>query len=141
MIINLFHSNINGIKPASIMPISDDMTVRDLERDLDNARNVLEVISSKNVKKFLVALKPKYLEIYSDLHNRIPEFHICELAFNKEQIKNIIMSYGTEIAQFKKIYQKYIERTIDKISRILWQKEPTPLTILDYYFTWFPTIA
>jgi hypothetical protein len=104
-----------------------------VNRDLDNARNVLEVISSRNVKRFLVALKPKYLEIYRDLHNGIPEFHICELDFNKEQMKNIIKSYGIEITQFKKIYQKYIERNIDNISRILWQKEPTPLTILDYY--------
>ncbi len=99
-----------------------------VRRNLDNARNVLELISSRNVKRFLVALNPKYLEIYSDLHNRIPEFHICEVAFDKEQIKSIIKSYGIEIAQFKKIYQKYIERDIDKISRILWQKEPIPLS-------------
>ena len=104
-----------------------------VRRDLDNARNVLELVSSRNLKRFLVALKPMYLEIYSDLHNRIPEFHICEVAFDKEQIKSIIKSYGIEVAQFRKIYQTYIERDIDKISRILWQKEPAPLTILDYY--------
>jgi hypothetical protein len=101
--------------------------------DLENARNVLEMISSKNVKRFLVALKPMYLENYSDLHNRIPEFHVCEVAFDKEQVKSIIKSYGIEITQFKELYQKYIEKDIDKISRILWQKEPLPLTILDYY--------
>ena len=45
----------------------------------------------------------------------------------------MIKSYGIEITQFKKVYQKYIERNIDKISTTLWQKEPTPLTIFDYY--------
>jgi class 3 adenylate cyclase len=104
-----------------------------VRRDLENARNVLELISSKNVKRFLVALNPKYLEIYTDLHNRISEFHICEVAYSKEQIRNIIKSYGIEIALFRKLYQKYIEKDIDKISKILWQKEPAPLTILDYY--------
>jgi hypothetical protein len=67
-----------------------------VKRDLDNARDVLEVITSRNVKRFLVAHKPKYLEIYRDLHNGIPEFHICELDFNKGQIKNM-KSYGIEI--------------------------------------------
>jgi hypothetical protein len=101
--------------------------------DLENARNVLEMLSSKNVKRFLVALKPMYLETYNDLHNRITEFHVCEVAFDKEKVKSIIKSYGIEIAQFKELYQKYIENNIDKISTILWQKEPLPLTVLDYY--------
>jgi hypothetical protein len=105
-----------------------------VKRDLDNARSVLEIVGSRNVKRFLVAIKPKYLEIYRDLlHNGIPEFYTCEVSFDKEQIKSIIKTYGTEIAQFSQTYRKYIEKDIDKISRILWQKEPAPLTILDYY--------
>ncbi len=91
------------------------------------------MIISKNIKRFLVALKPMYLEIYSDLHNRIPEFYVCKIAFDKEQLKSIIKSYGIEINQFKELYQKYIKNHIDKISGILWQKEPLPLTVLDYY--------
>jgi hypothetical protein len=108
----------------------DDMVTT----DLDNARNVLEMIGSRNVKRFLVALKPRYLEIYRDLvHNGIPEFHTCEVSFDKEQIKKIIKTYGMEIAQFRQIYQNYIEKNVEKIARILWEIEPAPLTILDYY--------
>jgi hypothetical protein len=108
----------------------DDMVMT----DSNHARNVLELISSRNVKRFLVALKPRYLEIYRDLvHHRILEFNTCEVSFDKEQIKSIIKTYGTEIAQFRQLYQKHIEGNIEKISRLLWQMEPTPLTILDYY--------
>jgi len=105
-----------------------------VEMDLDNARNDLETLGSRNAKRFLVALKPKYLEIYRDLlHRGISGFHTCEVSFDKEKIKNIIKTYGTELAQFRQTYRKYIEKNLDKISRILWQKEPSPLTILDYY--------
>src|SRR5919202_1713939 len=82
-----------------------------IEMDLDGARNVLETISSSNVKKFLIALKPKYLEIYRDLlHKGIPGFHTCEVSFDKEKIKSIIKIYGTELAQFRQTYRKYIEK-------------------------------
>jgi hypothetical protein len=104
-----------------------------VKRDLESARDVLEMVSSRNVKRLLVALKPKYLEIYRDLPNRIPDFNSCKVVFDKERLRNIIISYGTAIAQFKQLFQKYVVEYTDKISRILWQKEPTPLTILGYY--------
>jgi hypothetical protein len=46
----------------------------------------------------------------------------------------MIELYGIKsISQFKELYDKYISKNLDKTSRILWQKEPTPLTVLDYY--------
>jgi hypothetical protein len=41
--------------------------------------------------------------------------------------------YGTTLVQFSEVYEKYIAKDLDKISNILWQKEPTPLTVIDYY--------
>jgi hypothetical protein len=59
-----------------------------VETDLENARNFLELVSSRNVKRFLVALRPKYLEIYRNLiHIGIPEFHTCEVSFDREKSK------------------------------------------------------
>jgi hypothetical protein len=132
--------DVNGLSNRIGVPKEDDVVVWDnfpddmVMTDLDDARNVLESIGSSNVKRFLVALKPRYIEIYRDLiHNGILEFHTCEVSFDKERIKSIMRTYGMAIAQFRQLYRKYIEGNIEKISRILWQMEPTPLTILDYY--------
>lgn len=79
-----------------------------VKRDLDSARNVLELVSSRNVKRFLVALKPKYLEIYRDLRNRIPDFNACDVVFDKERLRSVIISYGTAVTNFKELFQKYV---------------------------------
>jgi class 3 adenylate cyclase len=102
-------------------------------RDLANARRVLELLSSKSVGRLIVVLKPKYLELFRDLPNQIPEFFVHEITFNKDQFKKIIQQYGTEIPRFSKIYGKYISSNLNRISHILWSKEPTPLTVFDYY--------
>lgn len=41
--------------------------------------------------------------------------------------------YGLKLVQFSEVYEKYIAKDLNKISNILWQKEPTPLTVIDYY--------
>jgi class 3 adenylate cyclase len=104
-----------------------------LKKDLDSAQNVLEILSSKNVESLFVALKPKYLEMYRDIAAKTPEIYKHELSYDKQKIKDILKWYGTDIASFKVLYEKDIANNLDKIAKILWQKEPTPLTVLDYY--------
>src|SRR5262249_19522572 len=103
-----------------------------VKKDIESGRKALEVISSKNVKNLLVALKPKYLESYRDIVNDILELYEHDVIYNKEKIKNIVKSYGTNI-RFRDLFERYITKDLDKISKILWEKEPTPLTVLDYY--------
>jgi class 3 adenylate cyclase len=104
-----------------------------VKKDLDSAQNVLKIISSKNVESLIVTLKPKYLEMFRDIAAKTPEIYKREISYDKQKIKNILKSYGTGIASFKELYEKYIANDLDKIAKILWQKEPTPLTVLDYY--------
>jgi hypothetical protein len=104
-----------------------------IKRDFDTAKEVLEIISSKNLKGLFIALKPEYLEPYRGLVSRIPEYNNCEVFYEKERFRDILKTYGTTIPRFKKIYQRYIEDELSRISGILWQKEATPLTVLDYY--------
>ena len=104
-----------------------------IQTDLDLAKAVLEKLSSKNMKTIFVALKPKYLEAYRDVANEIFELYVHEISFDEENLENIIKLYGANVKQFKEIYEKYVLSDTDKISKILWGKEPTPLTVLDYY--------
>jgi hypothetical protein len=101
--------------------------------DLDRAKTVLEELSSKNMKTLFVALKPKYLEVYRDVASEIFELYVHEISFDEESFKRIIKFYGANVKQFNEIHEKYVLNDTDKISKILWNKEPTPLTILDYY--------
>jgi hypothetical protein len=104
-----------------------------IQTDLDRAKTVLEELSSKNMKTLFVALKPKYLEVYRDVASEIFELYVHEISFDEESFKRIIKFYGANVKQFNEIHEKYVLNDTDKISKILWSKEPTPLTILDYY--------
>ena len=104
-----------------------------IKRDIDTVKEVLEVISSKDVEGLFIALKPRYLEPYRGLVSRIPEYYSCKIFYDKVKFRDIVKEYGTEIPHFKEIYQRYTEEELSRISEILWQKEPTPLTVLDYY--------
>ena len=103
-----------------------------LKKDIESGRKALEVVSSKNVKSLLVALKPKYLESYRDILTDIFELYEHNVKYDKEKIKSIVKAYGTNI-RFRDLFGRYIARDLDKISKILWEKEPTPLIVLDYY--------
>jgi len=71
-----------------------------INTDLDSARSVLEELSEKgNAKCLLVALKPKYLEIYREIANKIFELSVHEITYNNDNFKNIIRSYGDSIEQ------------------------------------------
>jgi hypothetical protein len=104
-----------------------------LTRNVESICKVLEIISIKDITNLLVALKPKYLEVYRGVTSKVPELYDYEIAYDKERIRSIITSYGKNITQFTDVYEKYILPNIHKISTILWQKEPLPITILAYY--------
>ncbi|EGG42053.1 Hypothetical protein Nlim_1068 [Candidatus Nitrosarchaeum limnium SFB1] len=120
---------------------SDDIVVWDnfpddlIRRDVTNVKRILELLSSKYVRKLIIVLKPKYLEVFRELPKQNPEFFTYEITYSKEQFKTIIQQYGTNIPQFRTLYEKYISPNLEKISRILWNIEPIPLKILDYYNT------
>lgn len=104
-----------------------------MKKDIDNSRKALEIISSKNVKCLLIALKPKYLEMYKFITREVPELHAYEIVYDKLQIKNILVSYGNNVAEFIELYKKCLEPDIDKIDKALWEKEPLPLTVFNYF--------
>ena len=104
-----------------------------LTRNVESTCKALEIISMKDITNLLVALKPKYLEVYRGVTSKAPELYDYEIAYDKERIRSIITSYGKNITQFTDVYEKYILPNIHKISTILWQKEPLPITILAYY--------
>ncbi|SRR6266487_739640 len=93
----------------------DDLAIRDIE----SGRKALETISLKDVKALLVALKPKYLELYRGITSKIPELYGYEIAYYREKIKSFIISYGKNIVHFKNLYQNHILPTIDKLSAVL----------------------
>ncbi len=103
-----------------------------VKKDIDNASKVIDIISSKNAKILLVALKPKYLEFYRDIAIGTPELYKHRVNYDKDNFRSIVKLYGMNTG-FKQLYKKYIVKDLDRVSMILWEKEPTPLTVLDYY--------
>ena len=85
--------------------------------------------------KLLIALKPKYLESYAELVTSImPDFSTYYVKYDRGKFRNILKLYGTSSStQYRRLYENYITQEIDATSQILWRKEPTPLTVLDYY--------
>src|SRR5919202_208983 len=104
-----------------------------LTRNVESTWKVLEIISIKDITNLLVALKPKYLEVYRGVTSKVPELYDYEIAYDKERIKTLITSYGKNIIQFTDVCEKYVLPNIYQISTILWQKEPLPITILAYF--------
>ena len=126
------HELVNRLNQKDVV-VWDNFPDDLLTRDVESGRKVLEIISVKDITNLLVALKPKYLEAYRGVTSKIPELYDYEIAYDKEKIKSIIMSYGRRIIQFMETYEKHVLPAIYQISTILWQKEPLPLTILAYY--------
>jgi hypothetical protein len=118
---------------------SDDAIVWDnfpddlFRRDIANTRIVLEILSSCDARRIMVALKPKYLEVFREIPSNMPEFFTYGVRYNQDQFKRIVEQYGTTIPQFNEVYRRYISPNLESIAVILWNKEPTPLTIFDYY--------
>jgi class 3 adenylate cyclase len=104
-----------------------------MKKDLDNNRKALEIISSKDVKCLLIALKPKYLEMYRFITRQVPELRAYEIVYDKSHMKDIVVSYGNNVSEFVELYKKHIEPDIDKVAKALWEKQPLPLTVLNYF--------
>src|SRR5918996_3832936 len=90
-----------------------------LKRDVESAWEVLEVISVKDVMNLLVALKPKYLEVYRGITRKIPELYDYEITYDKERIKALITSYGNNTIQFTDVYEKYVSKYPSSIYDIM----------------------
>lgn len=80
----------------------------------------------------LVSLKPKYLEILPDITD-ISEFYKNNISYEKETIEKVLKEYGSSIRRFRNIYRNLIAKNLIHIAAILWQKEPVPITVLDYF--------
>ena len=104
-----------------------------MRRRFDDARNALEIINSIRLNSIIIALKPTYLELYSNISADFPEIQSETISYDKGKIKTIIKKYGSEIKEFNELYQKYVRRSSDRIAQILWSKEPTPFTVRTFY--------
>lgn len=103
-----------------------------IKRDLENAFAALEVINSMPVQNLYIALKPAYLEMYRGLTVGFPDIFTHEIVCDLATMKKLIMAYG-QVGQYKDIFQRFVSPNVDRIAQILWQKQPLPLTIVDYY--------
>lgn len=104
-----------------------------IKRDLQSAFGALEIINARPVQNLWISLKPTYLEMYRGLTLGIPDIYTCEIICDLDTMKFLVRTYGTNVEQFKDVYEKYVSANIDKISKILWGKQPLSLTVVDYY--------
>jgi hypothetical protein len=103
-----------------------------IKRDLQSAFAALEIINSRPVRDLFISLKPTYLEIYRGLTLGIPDLYPCELRCDLNTMKALVRTYG-KVEKFRDVFEKYVYVNADKIARILWQKQPLSLTVVDYY--------
>jgi hypothetical protein len=104
-----------------------------VKRDLENAFGALEIVNSRSVQNLFISLKPTYLEMYRGLTIGIPDIYTHEITCDLATMKALIKAYGMHVEQYRKVFEKYISPNIDTIARILWQKQPLSLTVVDYY--------
>ena len=123
---------VNKVNPDDIV-IWDNFPDDIVRRDLQNIKSVLETLSSRSFKKLIVVLKPKYLEVFRSVPKQYPEFYPHEISYSKEQFQKIMQEYGTKISEFQTLYKQHISEYLEKISRTLWNIEPIPLKVFDFY--------
>jgi hypothetical protein len=133
-----------NIRHDNLMQLVDKFTYQDIvvwdnfpdglkKKDIDTGKLALEITSSGTAKNLFIALKPKFLEMYRGITEDIPELYSYQVRYDISQIKEIIRQYGTRITQFKEVYASYVAKNITDITKVLWQKEPFPITIFNYY--------
>src|SRR5215216_4973246 len=71
--------------------------------------------------------------MYRFITREVPELYPYEIVYDKSHIENILISYGNNVAEFVELYKKRIGPDTDKIAKILWEKEPLPLTVFNYF--------
>src|SRR5207247_471534 len=103
--------------------------------DVDQGLKAVEIITSVSHPLFvIITLNPKFQEQYViNVKRKVPRLFVCELQYGKESLRNVIIAYSIPGNIFKKIHDQFIASDLNKIVAILWEKEPTPLTVLDYY--------
>lgn len=117
----------------------DDLIVWDnfpdgmAKNDPDNVKKALGIACSNNAPRLLLALRPRYLEIYRDIASSRDVICSQEISYTYDKIRNVLNRYGIEIQQFNELYNDYVIKNEEKVAKILWQKEPLPLAILDYF--------
>ena len=133
-----------NIQRANLMQLFNQLTHEDIvvwdnfpdgviKKDIDTGKLILEIISSSEAINILIALKPKFLEIYRGIAEGIAELYEYQVRYDFNQIREIIKLYGTEIKQYRELFAKRISNNITSIAKALWQKEPFPMTVLNYY--------
>jgi hypothetical protein len=147
-IINPRNLIVNESGRTNLMFLAEKLSQEDLvlwdnfpddlvKRDLGTAVKTLQMISTKNIRNLVVALKPRYLEIYSKLYQNIyesvPELSPHEVTFSVDNFGKVLVEYGATVKKFRELYDLEIAKNTDLISRILWQKDPIPITILAFY--------
>jgi hypothetical protein len=139
-------SNPAGLNSCreTISTLSQQFTRKDLviwdnfpeglvKRDLQNAFGALEIVNSRSVKNLYISLKPTYLEMYRGLTIGIPDIYTHEIKTDLATMKTLIKAYGMNVEQYREVFEKYISPNIDSIAKVLWQKQPLSLTVVDYY--------
>ena len=71
--------------------------------------------------------------MYRGLTTGIPDIYAHEITCDLETMKALIKAYGRDVEQYREIFEKYVSANIDTITRVLWQKQPLSLTIVQYY--------
>ena len=104
-----------------------------VKRDLQNAFGALEIVNSGSVQNLYIALKPTYLEVYRELTLALPDIHTHEITCDLETMKALIKAYGRDVERYRNVFEKYISTNTDRIAKVLWQKQPLSLTVVDYY--------
>jgi hypothetical protein len=89
-------------------------------------------ICSPPVDSLLATLYSGFLEIYRNSLKNIPELSVKEVTYSEEAIENILNTYGKKISAFLNAYGRLSQIEAKEISHILWEKEPTPLTVYHY---------
>jgi hypothetical protein len=104
-----------------------------VKRDLENAFGAVEIVNAKSVQNLYISLKPTYLEMYRGLTIGIPDIYTHEITCDLATMKALIKAYGMQVEQYREVFKKYISSNVDTIAKVLWQKQPLSLTVVDFY--------
>jgi GTPase SAR1 family protein len=106
----------------------DDMN---LAVDVKYGLHALATVSSARVKSLIATLNPTLLEKYRSRIEGINDYlNMQDVRYGQNEIKSIIENYGNDLTQFKALFDQYIKDSIDEISQILFNNEPTPFAVI-----------
>jgi hypothetical protein len=143
-VINPSNPEVLNSSRESISTFSQQFSTNDLviwdnfpdglvKRDLENAFGAVEIVNARSVQNLYIALKPTYLEMYRGLTIGIPDIYTHEITCDLATMKALIKAYGMQVEQYREVFKKYISSNVDTIAKVLWQKQPLSLTVVDFY--------